>query len=516
MGQRQSYDRTPVIDMMRQIDEENLLGPEPVYMPTGYGMPAPDPQYFPSPSGTLGPELQPRTDLRPRMPVPGVLPQDDNPFAKWERILGQAPSQATPEMPKPTIGGALKQWAMDKIPGYGPMRMQRQAWEQQNARAEGARQMQQWQHRAQAMQPYLAADADTIRDEQKRQKMADFVARNYGHVFTPFEQGEIVTGHNLPYRSHQINPLRGMKDVTYGGKPMLARFQGDEAGNISWFGPGNEPLDPRLIQQEAKEYKTSLPERYQALEQKRLAGMITPEEEMERKSIDSAMLLGSRYVQGEVGQRFDTGQLQRSFEARYKNLNDPLTKMNDQSDRMGRLIASLNSGTAVADQLIAPELLSAMGGGLGSGLRMSEAEISRIVSSRGAWDELGIALNRFKTDPNAVRFLSKSQIQAINGLVGEVNRKLQTKRQMYVDAMENLIDAKNPEEQRRIIVKLNQDLINYDKNSEDAAKAQGGGWDKQKSEWPKWGTVNGKRRLFASEGQMVPEGREQEYLGGRR
>jgi hypothetical protein len=61
--------------------------------------------------------------------------------------------------------------------------------------------------------------------------------------------------------------------------------------------------------------------------------------------------------------------------------------------RFGRLRDTLNQKSPQADALVAPELLTVIAGGQGSGLRMNEAEIARSVGGRSHLEDLKAALN---------------------------------------------------------------------------------------------------------------------------
>jgi hypothetical protein len=150
----------------------------------------------------------------------------------------------------------------------------------------------------------------------------------------------------------------------------------------------------------------------------------------------------------------------------YTYNNDKLDKLGkpieDAQARMGRLTDTLAQGTPQADALIAPELLTIMAGGAGSGLRMNEAEISRIVGGRSKWESLKAAANQWQLDPTKANTITPEQRKEIHSLVGAVNVKLQAKQQALDNARENLLNSDDPKEHRRIVTDAHHALTQVD------------------------------------------------------
>lgn len=118
--------------------------------------------------------------------------------------------------------------------------------------------------------------------------------------------------------------------------------------------------------------------------------------------------------------------------------------------RLGRLADTINQVTPQADALVAPELLTVMAGGQGSGLRMNEAEIARIVGGRTNLEGFKAALNKWKTDPDKGLSITPAQREQVRALMGEVQKKLLGKQQILENARQQLINADDPAEHRRI------------------------------------------------------------------
>jgi hypothetical protein len=119
--------------------------------------------------------------------------------------------------------------------------------------------------------------------------------------------------------------------------------------------------------------------------------------------------------------------------------------------RMGRLQDTLNQNSPQADALVAPELLTVMAGGQGSGLRMNEAEIARIVGGRSNWQSLQAAVNKWSLDPKTANSITPAQRQQIRALVSTVQQKLAAKQGALDAAHEDLINATDVAGHRRVV-----------------------------------------------------------------
>lgn len=135
--------------------------------------------------------------------------------------------------------------------------------------------------------------------------------------------------------------------------------------------------------------------------------------------------------------------------------------------RIGRLQESLAQNNPQADSLIAPELLSVMAGGSGSGLRMNEAEISRVLGGRTEWETLQANLNKWSTDPTHAQ-IPPAQRQQITSLVNAVDAKLKLKQQALDDARQGLINSNDPNEHRQILATARGKMTQIDAGQQSA------------------------------------------------
>lgn len=214
-----------------------------------------------------------------------------------------------------------------------------------------------------------------------------------------------------------------------------------------------------------------------------VAGAKTPEEKSTaqgnldrlKKSIGEYSSLSSKPEKGGAAD----ARADRSYTYNNNKLDTLAKPIEDAQARMGRLRESLAQGTPQADALVAPELLTIMAGGAGSGLRMNEAEISRIVGGRSKWQSLQAAINQWSLDPTKANSITPEQRQQIRDLTEAVNAKLEKKQQALDAAREGLLNSDDPKEHRRIVTEAHHALTQVD-------QAQPGG---NQPEAPKVGTI---------------------------
>jgi hypothetical protein len=189
----------------------------------------------------------------------------------------------------------------------------------------------------------------------------------------------------------------------------------------------------------------------------------------------------------------EAGRLDKSYTAANTQLQSLRKPIADQADRIARLNDALDQATPQSDALVAPELLTALAGGQGSGLRMNEAELERVVGGRSKWQSLQATLNQWRTDPTKANSITPEQRQQMRALVSAVKGRADAKFKAIEAASQGLIDAGSVDEHRRIMSDLTSQL-----NAATNQGAGGGG-----------GTV----RMVAPNGQVkdVPADQVEHY-----
>ena len=154
----------------------------------------------------------------------------------------------------------------------------------------------------------------------------------------------------------------------------------------------------------------------------------------------------------------DAARLDKSYTQSTSALEQIRKPILDRAQRFSNLVATVGQGTPQADALVAPELLTVMAGGQGSGLRMNEAEIARIVGGRSAWQNLQAAMQHWAVDPSAANSITPDQRQQIAALIKTVGERTAAQSQLLDKAGSDLIDATTVEDHRRIVAGLHSDL----------------------------------------------------------
>ena len=146
-----------------------------------------------------------------------------------------------------------------------------------------------------------------------------------------------------------------------------------------------------------------------------------------------------------------TGRTDKSYTFNAGRLDKIEQPIRDRANRLSALMDSIAQHDPMADSLIAPELLTTMAGGQGSGLRMNEAEISRIIGGRNAWEDIKSRLSRWQSDPSKPFQLLPEQRSQVGRLVQAVASRLEDKKRIIEDASQGLIDTDDPKQHRQII-----------------------------------------------------------------
>lgn len=161
----------------------------------------------------------------------------------------------------------------------------------------------------------------------------------------------------------------------------------------------------------------------------------------------------------------DTARADKSFQFNSTQLEKMGKPVEDASTRLGRLQDTLAQNSPQADALVAPELLTVMAGGAGSGLRMNEAEIARVIGGRSKWESLKADINKWQLDPTQARSITPAQQQQIRALTGAVQKKLLDKQGIINDARTNLMGTDDPNQHRKIVADTHQKLTAIDETS---------------------------------------------------
>ena len=166
----------------------------------------------------------------------------------------------------------------------------------------------------------------------------------------------------------------------------------------------------------------------------------------------------------------ENNRADRSWQVNQGRLDKIRGPIDQLATRFSRLQDTLNQRSPQADALVAPELLTIMAGGMGSGLRMNEAEIARIVGGRSAWENLKGAMQHWQTNPDDARSITPDQDRQIRALIDTVGKKIIAKQAALERGQEMLLSSDDPHQHRQIVANVQKQL-----DAVDAGAAETGG-----------------------------------------
>jgi len=237
--------------------------------------------------------------------------------------------------------------------------------------------------------------------------------------------------------------------------PVIPQLNNGLAARWNVLNPGQPPPDWAQIQPGAK--KEDFDRADKMLEQVEKAQSVKAQQETANAAKAAAQAQAAAAkgtARGDKSYQFNSGQLEKVA-----------APVDQAISRMGRLQDALAQNTPQADALIAPELLSVMAGGAGSGLRMNEAEIGRIVGGRSKWETLKASINQWSLDPSKANSITPEQRKEIRSLVSEVDTKLKTKQAALEDARQGLLNTDDPGQHRSIVAKARSKMTEVDQGA---------------------------------------------------
>jgi hypothetical protein len=152
----------------------------------------------------------------------------------------------------------------------------------------------------------------------------------------------------------------------------------------------------------------------------------------------------------------DDARLDRSYQYNVTELREMRKPIQDRAERLGRLGATINEMTPQADALVAPELMTVMAGGMGSGLRINEAEILRVLGGRTNLEAVKAALNKWQVDPSKGLSITPAQRGQIGSLMGTIAGRVREQLKVISDGLSQINQADSVDEHRRILQETQQ------------------------------------------------------------
>lgn len=154
--------------------------------------------------------------------------------------------------------------------------------------------------------------------------------------------------------------------------------------------------------------------------------------------------------------------LQRSYQYTNTQIEKLRQPVDQQVSNLTQAREELAQGTPASDALAIPKILSATSGGQGSGLRMNEAEIARIVGGRSNWESIKAWAQRWSRDPQKAGTLTPDQRQQLTAVIDAISQRATKKLDRITKAGTDLVGATDPLTHRRIFGDLQRDLSTLD------------------------------------------------------
>lgn len=303
---------------------------------------------------------------------------------------------------------------------------------------------------AEGLQQTTTADQKAA-TEQQNANTAETSAKNTGNVSQQYAQA-----------------LRDKAAADASGDPTAiakadravadAKAAVDESKSVAKVPTGDEPLGPELVTQ----YNKELADRYQVLnpgKQLPQEFMLPPTATANDYNRRHTAMEGVEKATG-VQTQLDTANDQKTAAAAvhkeehagklYDDYNKQVEKnsapMEAISARTTLLLHNLDAKDKQSDAQVAPELLSIASGGVGSGLRMNEAEISRVVGGRSVWDSLISMANKVREGEGTFSDEQRAQMHKIGEYIYDRAAAVTV---LYSDAKDRMLSDKDTPDQVR-------------------------------------------------------------------
>ncbi len=156
-------------------------------------------------------------------------------------------------------------------------------------------------------------------------------------------------------------------------------------------------------------------------------------------------------------------QLDDSYKYHSTELEKVAAPITMLGTRLSNLDESLKQASPTADSLLSPELLSVVAGGAGSGLRMTQSEIDKVLGGRSHWESLKAAWQQWSLDPSKAGSITPEQRQQMKALSDAIKAKVMAKQQAIIETRRALMDPKStPQSHKEAWAGLQEKLSSID------------------------------------------------------
>jgi hypothetical protein len=401
----------------------DVMGPETsTYKPTDYDVNATT-NDIPQPAQVAVQRPQVLPDQQRQAPsVQSAGPIEANPYLKSQQLEAQARPPAPPQgLGRQLLGAAAQGFQAWGHPGgYAGLQADQNAQEQQREKT-------------------LLAQAKQYRDLGEKRDQLNVESQRYQAESDWRErQANIQQQHYEDEARYQ----RAKELLDAQNKPPVKAGQGEAVFvNGQWIKPAGEK--PQNLTNRSKTtvlYNGKPTDVLEDLDpQSKTVGhqFLSTGEDVTGKT--------SHYEKPKDTAEQDAGRFDRSYQYHSGEISKIETKADEYGARLSNLRGNLDAAAnnPQAQALIIPQLVAAMAGGQGSGVRINEAELNRTEGGRSNWESALAWLQKFNTDPQHAGSLTPSQLKQMDQILSLVEGKHNARNKALSDARNELVTAKD-------------------------------------------------------------------------
>lgn len=239
-----------------------------------------------------------------------------------------------------------------------------------------------------------------------------------------------------------------------------------------YFDTKNNLIDPESITAVAKKVETEkeFPP-YQDLvsrKERELGRKLTYAESLQvQKDMPGNVMGRERIGESQVVHQDNQGAREdarsdRTYTTALKEFDALSKPLSDTSSRLSNLEESLRQGTPVALGAAATQFVTALEGGMGSGLRISKYEIDKTFGNMSVWQHFKLQAQKLATDPNAAQGMTPEFQNQVHMLAAIAKSKIDGKQHLLILARRELDAAVSIQDQRKVNTKLREHLASID------------------------------------------------------
>ena len=176
-------------------------------------------------------------------------------------------------------------------------------------------------------------------------------------------------------------------------------------------------------------------------------------------ALDKAKSTADRAPKDDIDK--NDARMDRSYTLSTKELDKERTPLEATMQKISAGMTNLNLNSAQADAFLAPQILTLSAGGAGSGIRMNEAEINRILAGRTTWEALQAAANKYALDPQHAQ-IPPAQRAAMADILKAAQEKGTLKSSILEWADGALINADDVKSHREVVATARKMLAAVD------------------------------------------------------